>query len=157
MIVMIIGVVIVNLNYFEPTRAAIRQAPWFIIAGALLITTASGYRAFRIADEVHKLGKAVPIERIDFRYIASRNNRELAYVTIIVVLCLLPTLYGLGLVNRMAKVAGDYISSNHAVANGLAWLATAAVSGIVGNVATALLARAFWPFIKPGQRRKKAG
>ena|ERR1041384_1375010 len=100
------------------------------------------------------LQDSVPFTHVDFKYVATRRARILLLSTLSSIELLLPALYLSGFVGRLSSLFVHYATGNQVIGKSLAWLATAAMTGVVGNVTTRLLARFFGVILNLKPRKK---
>lgn len=104
-----------------------------------VITSYVAWHMWKPTNEIHELAESVPVEYIDFKYIALRRNRVLIFSTLTSVMYLLPVFYINGLIGRVAFMINQHITRNKAFADSLSWCLSAVVTGIIGNIATLCL------------------
>lgn len=80
----------------------------------------------------------LPLERIDFSYVFRFQWRFFFFGAFLASLNMIPALYSLGTIDTLADLAVKYDSSPD-MAKTVAWIGTAALSGVIGNLATLLL------------------
>jgi hypothetical protein len=97
--------------------------------------------AYKPTDELFKLSQSTPLEYIDFRYVAPRRNRMMLFGTLATILFLLPVFYIHGVINAAIWAVHRYVTHNQLGAKTLAWIGTAAITGILGNLATMLIVK----------------
>jgi hypothetical protein len=138
----IIVFILWNIHVFpELFWGSLKETSVLLEIGYASIIAYFGWLTYKPMDEIYKLSRAVPIERIDFNYVAPRRNRMLIFGTIFSVLYLLPVLYINGVITKATSYINIYVIQNQRAAQVFAWLFTAAITGIIGNMATTILDR----------------
>jgi hypothetical protein len=110
-----------------------------VVMGLSLIALPFVLAGLSVLERTTELKERFGLERLDFDHVGKRDNIALMNTGIASSLLILTALYMNGTVSAAARAAGAYLSRPD-FRSAVAWCATTAISGIIGNGATAALA-----------------
>ena len=136
-----VGMFVISIIYIVPALfwGVLKDTSNLLVGAYWVVICCVTWQVWKPINEIQKLIKSVPPDYLDLKYIASKYNRVLLFMALTAMLYLSPVFYINGLIGRLALIINQNVTRNKPLADSLAWFTTAALTGLIGNVATLLL------------------